>query len=116
LRSYPQPYARFRPRKSLINLFLALANRVRCCSNNQVDAVFGSKHRGLRIGMRRNKGSNHGAPDTSVSGAYSFQAPRHRWRGFFYARKFGRFIFTARGTDPAGRRYVGVIYLFGGES
>ena len=70
--AYPQAYAPFRPRISLTPSVLGLANRHAACSNNQVDAVFGSKRRGLRIGMRRDKNQNHGAPDTSVSGAYPF--------------------------------------------
>ena len=71
-RAYPQAYAPFRPRISLTTPVLGLANRCASCSNDEVDAVFGSKRRGLRIGMRRDKDQNHGAPDTSVSGAYPF--------------------------------------------
>ena len=69
-RVYPQVYAPFCPRISLARPVLGLANRRASCFNDQVDAVFGSKRRGLRIGMQRNRDQNHGAPDTSVSGAY----------------------------------------------
>ena len=65
LYTVPSPYFAY-------TAVLGLANRHAACSNNRVDAVFGSKRRGLRIGMQRDKGQNHGAPDTSVSGAYPF--------------------------------------------
>ena len=68
LYTVPSPYFAY-------TAVLGLANHCRWCSNNQVDAVFGSKRRGLRIGMQRDKDQNHGAPDTSVSGAYPFLGP-----------------------------------------
>ncbi|MEO7815299.1 MAG: hypothetical protein ABIR87_07620, partial [Sphingomicrobium sp.] len=83
--TYPQAYAPTCPRISVDDPILSLANRFDACSNNQVDAVFGSKHGDLRIEARRTLNQNHGAPDTSVSGAYPFLAPRQLLAGAFFS-------------------------------
>ena len=119
--TYPQAYAPFAPAFRARWPILALANRFGPCSNNQVVAVFGSKHRGLRTGARRDKDQNHGAPDTSVSGAYSFPAPRHPLAGPFFrpARSRSRNIsdIFRTGWNRMARSAVIalVVQLFGGE-
>ena len=82
--TYPHSYAPSCPRKSLIWRDLGLANRSEACSNNQVVAVLGSKRRGPRVRLQRDKERNHGAPDTSVSGAFFYPAPRHPPAGPFF--------------------------------
>ena len=115
--TYPQSYAPIHPRISLARAFLGLANRLRCCSNNQVVAVLGSKRRGSRVGTWRAKERNHGAPDTSVSGAFHFPAPRHPLAGpFLCLANVGAIFLQGAGTALRLRRYTFVVHLFGGES